>query len=262
MSSVFFRTVMGAAIGFLLSVPVAAAEIDAKAEYAVTLGGTFVANATITLHDADKRYNMAFDAKIAGLAQLVASGTAKATSSGSSGPTGLRSEKFDILTRASGESFTVAITYKGANVDSFVVDPPVINNIDRVAIERKQLVSVTDMISGFVLKGDRLDKSLCDRTIPIFTGIERFNLKLRYLRDETATSKRTGYQGPVVLCGLRYTPISGHYTTSEITTYLAQSERILIWYAPLGETGTFIPYRAIVTTSAGDLSIVLTSLTQ
>ncbi len=46
-------------------------------------------------------------------------------------------------------------------------------------------------------------------------------------RNDVATSKRTGYQGPVVLCAIKYKPISGHYTTSEITNSLAQDDRIL-----------------------------------
>ena len=41
---------------------------------------------------------------------------------------------------------------------------------------------------------------------------------------------------------------------------LAQSDRILIWYAPLRDTGYFIPYRVLLTTSMGDLSLVLTAL--
>jgi hypothetical protein len=118
------------------------------------------------------------------------------------------------------------------------------------------------MMAPFVLRGPALDKALCNKQMPIFTGVERFNLALKYVKDDTATSKRTGYQGPLVLCSVHYTPISGHYTYNEITTYLAQNERILIWFAPLQLAGTYIPYRALITTEAGDLSIVLTDLAQ
>jgi hypothetical protein len=132
-----------------------------------------------------------------------------------------------------------------------------------VAIERKQLVgNINDMAAAFILKGGKLDASLCNRQMQIFTGTERFNLKLSYAKDDEATSKRTGYQGPVVLCNVRYSPISGHYTSSEVTQDLVSKERILVWYAPLATPGYFIPYRALVTTESGDLSVVLTSLTQ
>jgi hypothetical protein len=145
-------------------------------------------------------------------------------------------------------------------VQSFIVNPPLLNNIDRVAIERKDLRGVNDMIASFVLKGGRLDRSLCSRKMQVFTGVERFNIALQFTKADEATSKKTGYQGPVILCNIRYTPISGHFTTSEVTNYLKESDRILIWYAPLSTPGYFIPYRLLLTTSMGDLSMVLTRL--
>jgi hypothetical protein len=262
--SAAFRTGLClATLAFALAgLPAVAQETRTRAEYTVTMGGTHVANVTIILTDNGGKYALALDAKIAGLAQLIASGSAKATSIGASNGNGLKAQKFDLLTRAAGEEFTSAITYSGNSVGSFIVTPPILDNIDRVAIERKHLTAATDMMAPFVLKGPALDKALCNKQMPIFTGVERFNLSLKYVKDDTATSKRTGYQGPLVLCSVHYTPISGHYTYNEITTYLAQNERILIWFAPLKLAGTYIPYRALITTEAGDLSVVLTDLAE
>ncbi len=247
----------------LSTLPATAAPLKAVAEYTVTIGGTQVANVEVTLDDDGSKYSLTGNARITGLARLVASGSARLQSSGASTGSGLRSQRFDLLTRASGEDFTVAITYAAGDVSTFKVNPPIINNIDRVAIERKQLVgNINDMAAAFVLKGGKLDASLCDRQLQIFTGVERFNLKLSYAKDDVATSKRTGYQGPVVLCAVRYSPISGHYTSSEVTRDLVEKERILVWYAPLAAPGYFIPYRALVTTESGDISVVLTTLTQ
>ena len=258
----FLIPLIACAATFCMAATALAASLEARATYSVSLGGTHVANVDIRLSDSGQRYAMALDAKISGLASLVASGTAKVQSAGRSTGAGLVSEKFDLLTRAQGEDFTVAIEYAGKDVTAFIVAPPIVNNIDRVALERKHLRGVNDMMAAFVLKGGLLDRNLCDRRLQIFTGVERFNLAMRYTREEVATSKRTGYQGPLVLCSLRYTPVSGHYTTSELTTYLQQSDRILVWFAPLETPGYFIPYRALLATSVGDLSIVLTDLRQ
>jgi len=247
----------------LSALPAHAASLNAAAEYSVTMGGTQVATAEVKLSDDGVAYTLVGSAKITGLARLVAGGSARLQSTGNSTSSGLHSQRFDLLTRSSGQDFTVAITYAAGDVNSFKVNPPIVNNINRVAIERKQLVgNVNDMAAAFVLKGDRLDASLCERQMEIFTGVERFNLKLSYAKDDVATSKRTGYQGPVVLCAVQYSPISGHYTSSEVTRDLVEKERILIWYAPLAATGYFIPYRALVSTESGDLSVVLTALTE
>lgn len=250
-----------AAFALLGTLP-ALAEVKAVATYGVTLGGTNIANVVINLNDTGKRYTMALNARITGFAQLVANGTAKVESVGLSTSAGLVSEKFDLLTRASGEDFTTDVVFTQRDVTQFIVTPPIVNNIDRVALERKHLRGVNDMMAAFVIKGTRLDAGLCGRKVQVFTGVERFNLSMNFARADEATSKRTGYQGPLVLCNVNYTPVSGHYTTSEITNYLKEQGRILIWYAPLAEAGYFIPYRALVSTSAGDLSIVLSSLEQ
>jgi hypothetical protein len=242
-----------------LALPVLA-DTAASASYVVNLGGSIIATAKFDFTEASGNYDLKLSANVSGLAQLVASGTAKASSVGSARVDGLRSNSFDLTTQSGGETFSDTVQFQAGNVTAFIIDPPIVNNIDRVPLERSQLNGVNDMMAAFVLKGGKLDKSLCDYRAHIFTGIERFDLDFSYAKDDIATSKRTGYQGPVVLCHVNYKPISGHYTTSELTNSLAQSDRILIWYAPLRDTGYFIPYRVLLTTSMGDLSLVLTAL--
>jgi len=119
---------------------------------------------------------------------------------------------------------------------------------------------VGDPIATFILSGGKLEPKLCERRLKVFTGMERYDIAMSFAAHDTATSPRTGYQGPVVLCRLRYLPISGHFAQSEMTNYLAQSEKMLIWYAPMKDSGYFIPYRILMGTSVGDLSMVLTAL--
>lgn len=233
----------------------------ATATYIVNLGGANIANLTVALEETGSAYTLDLEATIIGLGQLVSNGTATIKSAGRVGSRGYEGERFSLLTRARGEEFTTEVGLAAGNVDRFIVDPPLINNIDRVAIERKHLRGVNDMLAAFILRGGALDASLCSRTMKIFTGLERFDLSLKFIQDDVATSKRTGYNGPVVLCGIRYTPVSGHFTTSEMTQYLENSDRIHIWYMPLADKSrTFIPYRVLIGTAYGDLSMVLTKL--
>lgn len=233
-----------------------AAPVEAKASYVMTVGGINVAMMHVALSDTGSAYELDATANVAGLGTLVASGTARVTSKGSSSGSSLRSNSFGIETKANGERFKVDVGFSGQNVASFKVDPPV-DEYDRVPIERRHLNGVADFLASFVIKGGKLDKSLCERRMPVFTGVERFNLTMSFAGNDEATSPRTGYQGPVVLCSVKYQPVSGHYSNNEMTTYLAEQSRILVWYAPLGDTGYFIPYRALLGTSMGDLSMVL-----
>jgi hypothetical protein len=255
-----FRLAFGAAFALLLSVPAGAAEVKARASYVLTLGGINIAMMDVDLSDNERSYSLDLSANVAGLGAVVASGTAKASARGVSSGNSLVSQEFDLQTRASGETFSVDVSFARGNVSSFKVEPPIVDNYDRVPIERRHLSGAGDFLSAFVLKGGALDKSLCQRKMGIFTGVERFNIAMSFAREEQASSPRTGYQGPVVLCSVDYQPVSGHFTSSDITNYLADSERIVIWYAPLGDTGYFIPYRVLLGTNMGDLSMVLTGM--
>jgi hypothetical protein len=237
----------------------AIADATGTASYVVNLGGNIIATGTFTFNETAGTYSLEGDANVDGLAQLVAAGTARVDSGGTSTAAGLQSNAFKLVTHSGGEHFAVQVQFSGGDVSAFVVDPPIVNTIDRVPIERKQLSGVNDMLAAFILRG-RLDKSLCSHDAKVFTGVERFDLDFQYAKDDVATSQRTGYQGPVILCRVNYKPISGHYTTSELTNSLAQDDRILVWFAPLRDTGYFIPYRILLTTSMGDLSMVLTKL--
>lgn len=239
------------------SMPSRAAPLDVRASYVLTIGRINVALVDVALEDDGRRYGLDLSANVTGFGSMVASGTARARAEGNSDGQSLVSEHFDLETRANGELFTVDVGFSGRAVSSFKVNPPVMESPDRVPVERRHLSGVGDFLSAFVLKGAGLDKSLCQRTLNIFTGVERFDIAMAYVENDEATSPRTGYQGPLVLCSLDYRPISGHYASSEITNYLADTSRILVWYMPLGTSGHFIPYRAMLGTSVGDLSMVL-----
>lgn len=243
----------------LCSVAASQAATTADASYVVNLGGNIIANAKFHFVDDGSAYSLSLDANVSGVASLIASGIAKVDSSGAVTTDGLRSNSFDLMTRSGGDEVNIRVQYQKAAVTAFVIDPPITNNIDRIPIERRQLNGVNDFLASFIRKGE-LGPGLCDYKAKIFTGVERFDLSFHYARDDVATSQRTGYQGPVILCSVKYKPIAGHYTTSEITNSLAQDDRILVWFAPLGESGYAIPYRVLLTTSMGDLSMVLTSL--
>lgn len=258
----FLRALASCALVVLAALPSGAAPLEALAGYSVFMGGTQVAKITVTLADDGRNYQMNLDAHVSGLASLVASGTATATSKGRATANGYRADSFEMDSRASGASEHIEITYRYGNVDSFVVTPPVLDTVDRVPIERRQLVgTINDMLASFVLKSKSFDKALCARRFEIFTGVERYNLGLAYARDDEAKSKRSDYIGPLIACSVQYQPISGHYEVPA-TAELATNQQILLWYAPLFDTGLYIPYRALIATESGDLSIVLTRMTR
>ena len=256
----FWRRGIFFVLTLLLTGGADAAEVHANVDYVISLGGINVATLDIDFTEDGRSYAVDIGANVSGVGTLVASGTASADSSGRAAANGLSASDFSLETRARGETFAVDVSYASGNATAFQVSPPLQDNYGRVALERKDLKGVTDPIASFIFKGGALSPDLCNRKLKIFTGMERYDLALSYGATQTATSQRTGYQGPVMLCRVKYIPISGHYENSEVTDYLAHSDKILVWYAPLKDTGYFIPYRVLLGTAAGDLSMVMTNL--
>jgi hypothetical protein len=232
----------------------------ALAQYVVTLNGINVAYLNIRLNIEGGSYQLDLSANVIGLAQIVAQGSGAVNSGGRVTSNGLASDRFYLETRTSSDRFSVETRYAGGTANHFVVSPPLPENPDRVPVTSAHRRGVNDPVAAFILRGPALDQSLCNRTMPVFTGIERFDLQFSFVQMDSATSSRTGYQGPVVACAMRYVPISGHFNSSEITAYLRDNQRMMAWFSPLGESGFFIPYRVLMGTSFGDLSLVLTSI--
>src|SRR3546814_679188 len=94
------RAITAAACSVLMAMgsAAAAAELQVGATYLINLGGTNIASVGIRLNDTGTHYAMAVDARVSGLAQLIASGTARIASVGRSTGSGLVSEKFDLQT--------------------------------------------------------------------------------------------------------------------------------------------------------------------
>lgn len=254
------KTLTASLIFLASAAPLMAAPVASNATYVVSLAGVNIASVSIGFKDNGSDYEIEMGAKVSGVGTIVASGTAEAASNGHSGNGVLAALGFNLSTRSRDESFNVDVQYSSGNAIGFQIEPPLVNNVDRIAIERKDLRGVNDPLGSFIIKGASLNAELCDRRLKVFTGVERYDIAMSFAQSQTATSNRTGYQGPVILCKLRYIPVSGHFTSSEMTAYLANSDRILIWYAPLEDSGYFIPYRVLLGTSVGDLSMVLTNL--
>ena len=259
-STSFNRIIFVLVAIFSASYSALAADLNANANYVVTLRGVNISTVGVAFKDDGQKYRVDISADVAGLAALVAAGTASLSSTGSSTASQLQSDRFELETIANGQSFNVRFQADNGNVTSSQVLPPLTQNENRVPITAKHRQNINDPVASFFLKANRLSPDVCNQSFEVYTGVERYDIDLKFAKEQTATSKATGYQGPVMLCTMRYKPISGHFTNSDTTSYMQSNQRFLIWYAPLGDSGYMIPYRVLVGTAFGDLSMVLTRL--
>jgi ABC-type uncharacterized transport system permease subunit len=101
------------------------ADTTANASYVVSLGGNILATANFKFVVSGASYDLDLNATVSGLAQLVAAGTAKASSDGAVTNQGLVSNAFNLVTHSGGEEVKVQVTFANSNVSAFVVTPPI-----------------------------------------------------------------------------------------------------------------------------------------
>ena len=78
----------------------------------------------------------------------------------------------------------------------------------------------------------------------------RYDLKLDFKRMETVKAEK-GYQGPVVVCAVYFTPVAGYIPDRPVIKYLAAQRNIEIAFAPVAGTRILVPFRMTIPTPLG-----------
>src|SRR5262249_17410232 len=98
--------------------------------------------------------------------------------------------------------------------------------------------------------GDPFVPQACQRRISVFDGRMRYDLQLSFRRlDQVRTEK--GYQGTVIVCGLRFLPIAGYIPDRAPIRLMVELRDIELWAAPIAGTRVLVPYRVSVPTPIG-----------
>jgi len=134
-----------------------------------------------------------------------------------------------------------------------------------IPVTKEQLEGVVDPMSGAFLSAHsdnpNGDLNVCNHTLPVFDGRQRFDLVITPKR--TVTIKRTargGYGGPAVICGVKFIPIAGYHPDNPAVRLMSQTNEIEVWLMPVRGTQMYVPYRIVLPTLAGYGSAVVTSL--
>jgi hypothetical protein len=134
-----------------------------------------------------------------------------------------------------------------------------------VPVTKEQLEGVVDPMSGAFLsahsENPNGDLTVCNQTLPVFDGRQRFDLVLSPKRAVTVRrTTPTGYGGPAVICRVKFIPIAGYQPDNPAIRLMAKSNEIEVWLVPVRGTFRYVPYRIVLPTPVGYGSAVVTSI--
>ena len=253
-------TVLRSAIGVAVTAIAAAAADPALAQgrldarYSVTLAGMPVGKGAWVIDIAENQFTAAASGATAGLLRVFASGQGSGASRGFivSGTPVPASFAASITTDKKTEE--IRMTLGSGDVKDFAVSPEVPVDPERVPVTDAHFHGVSDPMTGSLIRvpgtGNPLTPQACARTTPIFDGRMRYNLQFAYKRMEQVKADK-GYEGPVVVCAVYFTPIAGFVPHRASVKYLAAQRDMEVWFAPVANTRVLVPYRISIPTPVG-----------
>ena len=237
----------------LLIAAIAAAPLSAGAQgkldasYTVTLAGIPIGKGDWTLEISDRHYSASATGAAVGLMRVLTSahGATNATGTFVDGQL-VASTYYSTITNHK-KTDSVRLMVSGGDVKEAKVDPPEDMNPSRVPITEEARKGIIDPMSAtlMLMPGNSapLTPEACQRTLPIFDGKIRYDLKLAFKRMETVKADK-GYAGPAVVCAISFTPIAGYIPSRAAIRYISGTHDIEVWLAPVAGTRMLVPFRA------------------
>jgi len=162
--------------------------------------------------------------------------------------------KFQLKLLAGKWSDEVGIAFTGNRAKESVLPNSASPSVDYVPIKDGDRIGASDPMTALLVyvggSGTTTVPQACERTVAIFDGHTRYNLRLAFERFSTVHAAE-GYQGQVVVCSAKFLPVAGYDPKHFLVTYLAAQHETEIWLAPLSGTRLLVPYRASISTPMG-----------
>ena len=238
----------------------AAEKVRVFTKYGIAIAGIPIGNARVNTVFNGKRFKISANGRTAGVSRLVSDGRGTLRSEGVVGKNRAFPSLFSMDTVDDKLVTKVRMSMSRGNINRLLAAPPLLKSPDRIPVLKKHYRSILDPLSAFMVPLDRDGKiepaKACNRTIPVFDGWQRFNIRLSFNTTKNAKlGGRDGYNGPVVVCKARYIPIAGHRPTRKSTVYLANNQNMELWLAPIKGVPTLVPVHVKIGTKVGSLTL-------
>lgn len=226
------------------SVPAHAAE-SFRADYSVTLLGLPVAKARFDSTFSGDRFVIEGSLSSSGIARIFdrTRGTTKVEGAIQGGE--VRPQSFRSTYESGRKKSRTTIRFSRGAISGFENTPEPRRGDNWVPVAESHLRAALDPLSSTLIRTDDPAR-VCDRTISVFDGEMRADLKL---------SPRSAPKDGRVTCDARFVPVAGYRKGRKQIDFLQNESRIVVSFARLGATGFYTPVDASIGTQIGTLRI-------
>jgi hypothetical protein len=239
-----------------LSVAPGAARAQGKLEahYTVSLAGIPIGKGSWVIEIADAKYSATANGTTTGLMRAFTGGEGNSVVHGTLQAGRPLITTYTSMIGTSKKHDEVQLTVNNGAVKERKLDPPIDEDPERVPITEEHQKGILDPMTASLLRTpgtrDPVSADACQRTMSIFDGRLRYDLQLAFKRMEKVKTDK-GYAGPVVVCAVYFSPISGHIPSRAAIKYVSKQRDMEVWLAPIAGTRVLVPYRAQTPTPVG-----------
>jgi len=252
----FGCTMIAAFFAALVAWP-AHADTRLDARYTISFAGIPIGKGQWTIDVGAASYTIAASGQASGLVTALISGEGVihargVVRAGKAVPTNFSS----VLTRGD-EKAQLRMELDNGNAQAIVAEEQE-KEQDRVSVTDEHRRGIVDPLSAMLVPAvagsDAASAEGCQRSLPIFDGKRRYDLKLAFKRMEKVKADQ-GYQGPVAVCAVVFHPVAGHRANSALLKYLTEGREIEMWLAPVAGTGLLVPFRLSIASLIGNMVV-------
>jgi len=236
------------------SIDYARAQGRLEAGYGISLAHIRVGEITATLVLGNSDYTISAQARAGGIMKVLVEGEGSFTTRGNIKddhplPTNFTAK---IVSKAASSDVTMVLE-DGSVKELVAIPPPPSSGIVPVSEANRQ--AIVDPLTAMLVSGVTGEgQEACRRTLPVFDGRERYDLKLAFKRMDNVTAEK-GYAGPVVVCSVRYEAIAGHRASAPLVKYLSEGREIEVALAPAVGMHLLAPFRVSAMSMVANLVI-------
>ena len=239
----------------LLAATPALAQGRLEASYVATLAGIPIGKGNWVIDITDTRFSAAASGITTGLMKVLTKGEGTSASRGTLNSGHPLTAIYASTIKSRRQTDEVRVKVDHGNVKEFSAHPPQDDNHERVPVTADERRDVLDPMTASLLHvpgvGSPLVPSACQRTLRIFDGRLRYDLRLAFKRMDKVKAEK-GYAGPVVVCSVYFSPLGGYIPSRVTIKYLEKQRDMEVWLAPIAGTRVLVPFRAQSPTPIGE----------
>lgn len=186
-------------------------------------------------------------------------------SSGMITASGLNPSAFSFNFKTKKQKGWLDMKFAGGKVTKVASEPVLKVTENSIPVTDKDVTGVLDPLSALFMtsrsRSDEVDGSVCQQRIPVYDGKYRFDLLLSHKQTVRVVREgNTGYEGPAVVCRVKYVPVAGHRPGNSTVEFMAQTDDIEIWLIPLHHERMYAPYHLVMPTPYGEATATSSAL--